>query len=39
MTPETAHNGLQKLPDAKERTPRQWLWEEWPDLREMDVFK
>ena len=39
MTPETAGNGLEKLEDAKQRTPRQWLWEEWPDLREMDVFK
>ncbi len=39
MTPETAGNGLEKLEDAKQRTPRQWLWNEWPDLREMDVFK
>ena len=39
MTPETAQNGLRKLPDAIESTPRQWVWTDWPDLREMEVFK
>lgn len=39
MTPETAQKGLEKLEEAKERTPRQWVWTDWPDLREMDVFK
>ncbi len=39
MTPETALEGLKKLPDAKLRTPRVWEWNDWPDLRSMDVFK
>lgn len=39
MTPETAQNGLRKLPDAIKSTPRQWVWTDWPDLREMEVFK
>ena len=39
MTPETAQNGLDKFEEAKERTPRQWVWEDWPDLRNMEVFK
>jgi len=39
MTPETAALGLEKLEEAKSREPRQWVWEDWPDLREMDVFK
>ena len=39
MTPETAQNGLTKLPDAIKETPRQWVWTDWPDLREMEVFK
>ncbi len=39
MTPETAQNGLDKLEEAKGRLPRQWIWEDWPDLRKMQVFK
>jgi len=39
MTPETAQNGLDKLPTAIETTPRQWDINDWPDLRNMDVFK
>ena len=39
MTPETAMLGLEKLPEAKITTPRQWNYEDWPDLREMDIFK
>lgn len=39
MTPETAQNGIDKLPDAIERTPKQWEWKDWPDLRNMSVFK
>lgn len=39
MTPETAQEGLEALKEAKQREPRQWEWEDWPDLREMPVFK
>ena len=39
MTPETAQKGLDKLSEAKERPPRQWAWSDWPDLRNMEVFK
>jgi len=39
MTPETAKLGLEKLPAAKESTPRQWTLDDWPDLRKMEVFK
>lgn len=39
MTPETAQLGLDKLPEAIEKTPRQWEWTDWPDLRNMKVFK
>ena len=39
MAPETAQNGLDKLEEAKARTPRQWAWKDWPDLEKMDVFK
>jgi dTDP-4-amino-4,6-dideoxygalactose transaminase len=39
MTPETAQLGLTKLPDAIEKSPRQWLMSDWPDLTQMKVFK
>ena len=39
MTPETAALGLQKLPEAINREPRQWVIEDWPDLRNMEIFK
>ena len=39
MTPETAQNGLDKLPSAIEATPRDWVIEDWPDLTQMEVFK
>ena len=39
MTPETAQLGLDKLPEAIAKTPRQWEWTDWPDLRNMKVFK
>jgi len=39
MTPETAQNGLDKLPLAIETPPREWVLEDWPDLTKMDVFK
>lgn len=39
MTPETAMDGLRKLPEAIATPPRQWTVEDWPDLTQMDVFK
>jgi dTDP-4-amino-4,6-dideoxygalactose transaminase len=39
MTPETAKLGLEKLPNAIETKPRQWVVSDWPDLTEMEVFK
>lgn len=38
MTPETAQQGLDKLPAAIERPPREWVVDDWPDLTKMDVF-
>jgi dTDP-4-amino-4,6-dideoxygalactose transaminase len=39
MTPETAQLGIDKLPSAIESVPRQWVVTDWPDLRNMEVFK
>ena len=39
MTPETAELGLEKLPEAIKREPKQWIYTDWPDLTTMDVFK
>ena len=39
MTPETAANGLKKLPEAIKIKPKQWTTDEWPDLTKMDIFK
>ena len=38
MTPETAENGLNKLPKAIETEPKQWVVTDWPDLTEMKIF-
>ena len=39
MTPETALEGLKKLPEAIIRKPKIWKFTDWPDLRNMEVFK
>ena len=39
MTPETAANGLKKLPEAIKTKPKQWVVTDWPDLTQMEVFK
>ena len=39
MTPETASNGLKKLPEAIKTKPKQWTIDEWPDLTTMNIFK
>ena len=38
MTPETAQEGLKKLPDAHLRATKDWSWQDYPDLRQMPVF-
>ena len=39
MTPETAHNGLQKLPKAIEMEPKKWVTTDWQDLSRMKIFQ
>ena len=39
MTPETADLGIEKLPQAIKSPPRQWVIEDWPDLRNMEIFR
>lgn len=39
MTPETAQKGLDKLPEAIQTVPRQWVITDWPDLTQMEIFK
>ena len=39
MTPETAQNGLDKLPEEIKTKPKQWTIDEWPDLTTMNIFK
>ena len=39
MTPETAQLGLNKLQDAIDTQPRQWVVTDWPDLTKMKIFK
>jgi dTDP-4-amino-4,6-dideoxygalactose transaminase len=39
MTPETAQNGLDRLDNAINTIPRQWVVSDWPDLTKMNIFK
>jgi len=39
MTPETAQLGIDKLDEAINKIPRQWVLTDWPDLTQMSVFK
>jgi len=39
MAPETAQLGIDKFDKAVNKTPRQWVWTDWPDLRNMEIFK
>lgn len=39
MTPETAQEGLVKLPDAHLRHTKTWTWQDYPDLTTMPVFE
>ena len=39
MTPETAQLGLDKLDEAIKSEPRKWVYNDWPDLTQMKIFK
>ena len=39
MTPEVAQNGLDKLSEAINTPPLQWVVSDWPDLTQMSIFK
>jgi|TARA_Y100000031_G_scaffold151497_1_gene192877 dTDP-4-amino-4,6-dideoxygalactose transaminase len=39
MTPETAMLGLDRLERAIQTEPKEWVMSDWPDLRNMDIFK
>ena len=39
MTPESAKIGLDKLQTAIETPPRKWVYTDWPNLTEMEIFK
>jgi dTDP-4-amino-4,6-dideoxygalactose transaminase len=39
MTPETAKLGLDKIEKAINTKPRRWVYTDWPDLTEMDIFR
>jgi dTDP-4-amino-4,6-dideoxygalactose transaminase len=39
MTPETAEFGINKLQKAIKTEPREWTVQDWPDLRDMEIFK
>ena len=39
MTPETADQGLLKLPASLSRAVKQWTWRDYPYLPDFKVFK
>jgi dTDP-4-amino-4,6-dideoxygalactose transaminase len=39
MTPEIAQLGLDKFENSIQTQPRQWVITDWPNLRNMEVFK
>lgn len=39
MTPETAQQGIDKLPWVAEKKWPQWSWKDYPDLSKMPVFE
>ena len=39
MTPETAMLGIEKLSDVRNLPPREWTFENYPDLKKLSVFQ
>jgi hypothetical protein len=39
MTPETAELGISKFSTVKDLSPKQWSWQDYPNLTNMEVFK
>ena len=39
MNPEIAQIGLDKFDKAVDTPPREWKYEDWPDLTTMKIFK
>jgi dTDP-4-amino-4,6-dideoxygalactose transaminase len=39
MTPETAQLGLDRFEDAKNKTPKTWSYQDYPNLLNMEIFK
>jgi hypothetical protein len=39
MTYETAQMGVDKFTEAVYREPRQWTWQDYPDLSTYEIFK
>ena len=39
MAPETAKKGIEKLPEAIDTKPKRWSVSDYPDLKNMEVFK
>lgn len=39
MTPETAELGISKFNTVKDLAPKQWSWQDYPNLTNMEVFK
>jgi dTDP-4-amino-4,6-dideoxygalactose transaminase len=38
MTPEIAQLGIEKFEDVKNKPSKLWSWEDYPDLKNMEVF-
>lgn len=38
MTPETAMMGIEKIEEVKNNKPKEWSYENYPDLKKMSVF-
>jgi dTDP-4-amino-4,6-dideoxygalactose transaminase len=39
MTPETAQEGIKNFYQVKDLTPKQWSYKNYPDLKNMSIFK